>query len=102
MVGLACCLLALVSTWVAARRSLGHGLGVFFAWGYVYGVLRANFLDGFAHFIFDASVLGLYCARLQSQFLARNHPNFRALTGWVLALAIWPTLLVVEIGRAHV
>src|SRR4029453_9775092 len=63
--GLVLCAAGLISTWLATRRSLGHGLGLLLAIGSAYGIVRANVFDGFIHFLFDASVLGLYlgCGR---------------------------------------
>jgi hypothetical protein len=95
LIGLLLCLAALASTYSVARTRLGHGLGVLFAWGYIYGVARSNFLDGFAHFIFDAAVAGLYLARLRRSLLPTNRPAVRALVTWVTLLVAWPTLLVV-------
>ena len=37
------------------RRRLADGLGWVLACGYFYGILRANFLDGFSHFLFDGA-----------------------------------------------
>jgi hypothetical protein len=94
LIGLVLCLAALASTFWVARTRLGHGLGVLFAWGYIYGVARSNFLDGFAHFIFDAAVVGLYLARLKRSLLPTNRPAVRTLVTWVTLLVAWPTLLV--------
>jgi hypothetical protein len=93
LIGLLLCLAALASTFSVARTRLGHGLGVLFAWGYIYGVARSNFLDGFAHFIFDAAVVGLYLARLKRSLLPTNRPAVRTLVTWVTLLVAWPTLL---------
>ncbi len=86
--------MALVGTFAAARRSLANGLGVCLLCGYVYGVLRSNYLDGFAQFIFDASVLGLYAARLGPRLIPRGSQNLRTLFAWVIALVAWPTFLL--------
>ncbi len=94
MIGVIGCVLAAVSTFVVSKRSLGHGLGVCLFWGYVYGVFRANYLDGFAHFLFDATVFGLYAARLNARLLPPAGSPLRPLMTWVAVLCAWPTVLV--------
>jgi hypothetical protein len=94
LIGFIACLAAVVSTFWLSRRSLGHGLGLCLAWGYIYGVFRANHLDGFSHFLFDAAVLGLYAARLSRGRLPAARSPLRPMLVWVAALAAWPALLV--------
>jgi hypothetical protein len=64
VISLTLCVVALVATYMAARRSLGRGVGVLLAVGYLYGIVRANQLNGYSHLLFDAALLGLYAARL--------------------------------------
>jgi hypothetical protein len=95
VIGIVLCLLGFVSTWYAAKGSLGRGLGVCFAWGYVYGVLRANFLDGFTHFLFDSAVLGIYCAKLRFDPHHNAHHIIRSLYQKIKYLCLWPAFLLV-------
>jgi hypothetical protein len=89
--GLTLSLLAFATSWLCGRRSLGAGMAVVLATGYSYAILRANFFDGYSHFIFDCAVLALYMARLTlpGAFPARA----RGLAYWVAALTGWPILL---------
>ena len=48
--------LALLASYLAARRSLVKGLAVVLTVGYVYGIVRANRLDGYSHLLFDAAL----------------------------------------------
>jgi len=52
------CLASLVFCSYAARYSIGAGVSALMAVGYSFGIVRANFLDGFSHFIFDIGILG--------------------------------------------
>jgi hypothetical protein len=95
MVGLVLTLLALGGTWYAARRGLGHGLGVLMLVGYGYGILRANFLDGFSHFMFDGAVAGLYVGWLQQRNLPRRVGlDGQALRMWMGVLLGWPFVMI--------
>ena len=60
MIAIALCVVAFIACYLAGRRSLGQGLVVLFVFGYFYGILRANLLTTFSHFIFDMGLLGLY------------------------------------------
>ena len=55
MLSLLLCVLAFAATYRASRRSLLAGLVAVFAIGYLYGILRANIIQPFSHFIFDAA-----------------------------------------------
>jgi hypothetical protein len=96
MIGLGLTLLAFVGTLLATRRGAGHGLGVMMLFGYFYGILRARYLDGFSHFIFDAAVLGLYLS-----FFTRPRKKVRvgldgqALQVWMKVLMVWPLCTMV-------
>jgi hypothetical protein len=94
MVGLYLCIVSFLTSYFLGRRSLGQGLAAVIAVGYFYGILRAQFLDGFSHLLFDFAVLGLYV----SQFVfARRDParrlRSREIRLWVVALIGWPLLL---------
>jgi hypothetical protein len=91
MTGAQLCILALVTTYAAARYRLGHALGVLLTWGYFYGILRARVYDGATHFIFDAAVVGVYAACLSGA--ARLPRMTSPLDRWVLVLIAWPAVL---------
>jgi hypothetical protein len=87
------CALALFGTYAAARHSLVRGLIAVMVTGYFYGILRANVIHPASHFLFDASVLGLYAAqanRLTRPFVSLDGQRLRH---WVLLLIAWPLIL---------
>ncbi len=92
MIGLLLTVLAIVVTMFATRRAVGHGLGALMLFGYFYGILRARFLDGLSHFIFDGAVLGLYLAFFtrRSKKAGRVGRDGLTLKLWVKVLMIWP------------
>ncbi len=92
MIALALCGLALVICYLAGRRSLGFGLVAVLAFGYFYGILRANLLTAASHFIFDAGLLGLYLARWQST--SQDRKFTRPTAYWTAILILWPALLL--------
>jgi len=94
---LAICIAALLITFWAGRRSLGTGLIALLAIGYFYGILRANLITTYSHFIFDASLLGLYCSQKWTSGtpsdLKRQEPMrlwVIVMIGWCLALMLLP------------
>jgi hypothetical protein len=91
MIGLGLTLLAIVATFAATRRGLGHGLGSLLLFGYFYGILRARFPDGLSHFIFDGAVAGLYLALLTARKRVRRvGHDAQVLRFWVKVLMVWP------------
>ena len=93
MISIALCLVAMAATYLAARRSLGMGCGVLLAVGYVYGIVRANQLDGFSHLLFDAGLLGLYAARLFNGLPMSERLRLDELRLWLIVLIGWPIVL---------
>ena len=94
--GLGLTLLAFVGTLLATRRGTGHGLGVLMLFGYFYGILRARYLDGFSHFIFDGAVLGLYLSFFTlPRKKGRVGRDGQALRLWMKALMVWPLCTMV-------
>jgi len=87
------CLLALVITFFAARHSLVAGLCAALSVGYAYGITRANLPDPYSHFVFDAAVLGLYCAQLFSRLTRLQENRVQALKPWLGVLIAWPLLV---------
>lgn len=78
---------------MAGRRSLVGGLVAVFGVGYVYGIVRANLLETYSHFIFDASVLGLYAAQLFRKLNPSQEFKVSQLRPWLEVLIAWPVLL---------
>ena len=93
MISIGLCLAAMAGTYAAARRSLGAGLGMLMAVGYVYGIIRANQLDGFSHLLFDAALLGLYAARLFNQLPLAERLRLDEIRTWMFVLIGWPVAL---------
>jgi len=78
---------------MAARRSLVAGLAAVFAVGYGYGIMRANILETYSHFIFDAGVVGLYAAQLFRHLTPLQASKVAPLKPWLEFLIGWPLLL---------
>ncbi|MGZ3461099.1 MAG: hypothetical protein ACXU86_21640, partial [Archangium sp.] len=96
MIGAGLTLLAIVSTYLVTRRSLGHGLGALLMSGYFYGILRARYPDGISHFIFDSAVAGLYLALLTGRKRKmRVGQDGVVLRYWVRVLMVWPLCTMV-------
>jgi len=94
MIALGLCILALVATYWAGRRSLGQGLVVLLAFGYFYGILRANLLVVYSHFIFDAGLIGLFLSQFVHSSKETDRKDTAALRWWTAILVIWPILMV--------
>jgi hypothetical protein len=88
------CIAAFGVCYWMGRRSLAQGLIALLAFGYFYGILRANLLTTFSHFIFDAGLLGLYAARLLRKPEPGQAKRSHVIAIWVTLLVLWPTLLV--------
>lgn len=80
---------------LAAQRSLKHGLCAVLAVGYLYGITRANIQSTWTYLMFDLSVLGLYAAQLFRPTTPEDRVRLGDLRLWMLALILWPTLLFV-------
>lgn len=87
------CLLSFAVCFIAGRRSLVSGMVAVLGVGYVYGVTRANVPETFAHFIFDAGVVGLYAAQLFRGLSAVEEFRVGPLRMWLEFLIAWPLLL---------
>jgi hypothetical protein len=92
MFAISLCVVCFLISYLAGRRSLVYGLLAVIGVGYAYGILRANLLNPFAHFIFDAGLIGLYL----SQPWHASHAE-RKRTGqlrvWTAVLISWPVLI---------
>lgn len=94
MTAIALCIIAFIVCWAVGRRSLGYGLATLLAVGYSYGLLRANLLTTFSHFIFDAGLIGLYCSQKWTATGPAEPRQLATIRWWVLLLICWPVLLV--------
>src|SRR5438445_6539144 len=91
--GLALCLASFILVLRLSRHSLGRGLGALLAVGYLYGILRARFPDGFSHLVFDVGTLGLYLGRFWAGDPAETVRHSREAKLWATTLAVWPLLV---------
>jgi hypothetical protein len=90
MIGLLLSVVAFVAAFVAGRIGLGLGMFAVATVGYFYGILRANYYDGFSHFLFDAACFGLYLAQAETMLtLLRRRPGHPLVVGFKV-LFIWP------------
>lgn len=94
MIALILCIIALPVCFFAGRRSLGWGLVAMFFFGYLYGILRANLITTFSHFIYDAGLIGLYCSQRWSSPDPVEQRRLKAIRLWVGVLVVWPLLVV--------
>lgn len=95
MIALLLCLVAFVVCYLAGRRSLGQGLVALLFFGFFYGILRANLLTMFSHFIFDAGLFGLYLSPRWRDVDGPTNKRSKTVQLWMLLLIAWPMLLVV-------
>lgn len=95
MISLGICFVAFVTSLFFSRRSLVAGLATVVAAGYAYGIVRAHLQESFAHFIFDAAVLGLYVTQAGKLFEETRRQDVRALRLWVMVLIAWPVILLI-------
>jgi hypothetical protein len=93
------------------KRSLGAGVAALLAYGYGYGLVRANLLNPWVHLSFDAGVIGLYLAVFTSRLPAHVLAGSRFTRDWLVFLIGWPCLvflmpfhhpLVQLVGLRHV
>src|SRR5438270_10520000 len=87
------CIIAFAITASLARRSLVAGVSAVMTVGYFYGITRANALGSFSHFIFDASVLGLYSSLTFKVITGKHKQRVERLQAWVFVAFLWPTLV---------
>lgn len=93
MISILLCIAALAGCFAAGRRSLSAGIGCVLLVGYVYGIIRANQLDGFSHVLFDAALVGLYAARFLAPSTASERIRVSELRTWLVVLMGWPVML---------
>jgi hypothetical protein len=69
------------------------GVGSVLTTGYLYGILRANYLDTYSYFIFDCAVLGFYLSLLVKRPASSSDPQVRQLQGWLTILIGWAVVM---------
>jgi hypothetical protein len=94
MLALSLCILAGIACYWAGRRSLGLGLIALFAVGYFYGILRANLLTVFSHFIFDVGMLGLYLSQKWTSSDPQESKRLDVIRILTALLILWPCFVV--------
>jgi hypothetical protein len=94
MIALLLCVAAFAGSYWAGRRSLGLGLVAILTVGYFYGILRANLLTTFSHFIFDAGLVGLYLSQKWSFSNPTESRRLEVAQLWLIVLIAWPILMV--------
>jgi hypothetical protein len=88
----ALCLVAFLTSLILGRRSAAKGLVAVLAWGYLYGILRANIPSTASYFVFDCSLAGFYWARAH-ELLHDKSRRTQAIRIWTMVLVAWPCIL---------
>jgi hypothetical protein len=91
--GIAFCVIGFCGSFLLGRLALVAGLGAVLTTGYVFGILRANYLDTFTYFLFDAAVFGYYLALLMGQTSGAANLIVRPLRRWLVVLIVWSVLM---------
>lgn len=86
------CVTAFFAAFFCGRASLGLGAAVVLWAGGLYGIVRANYLDTFSYFTYDAAVVGLYLARVG--MLAQDLSPRNSFQRWFVALLAWPVAVL--------
>jgi hypothetical protein len=94
MNGLIFCALAFVSVLYFTLADWRRGLCLTIAWGYMFGILKSNYVHSWGHFIFDGAVVGLYAGALLNPPPAIDRLLEGSTRKWVVALIAWPCFLV--------
>ncbi len=89
------CIFAFLATLYLSRRSLAWGIVSALAFGYFYGILRANLNEMMSHFIFDAALIGLYVGRVVAVRSQEARQIAKRIQPWLIVLFIWPALMTV-------
>jgi hypothetical protein len=90
MMAIVLCVVAFVACYLAGKRSLGQGLIALLTVGYFYGILRANLLTTFSHFIFDAGLIGIYLSQKWTSSDPRDAKRLEIVQFWTVLLIAWP------------
>jgi hypothetical protein len=86
------CIFAFAATAWAGSRSLANGVLALLTTGYLYGIVRANLPTTASHFIFDASLIGLY---LSQRWIGRRGDSKKQtdIQHWAIVLILWPSVM---------
>jgi hypothetical protein len=87
------CLFAFVSVYFAGRKSLSGGVSLAFAFGYMYGIIRAHYPEPAAYFIFDSALAGLYLAVFTRKRTQIQRRKMRRIAPWAMVMFLWPAVL---------
>jgi hypothetical protein len=90
---LCCCIVGFLGCFLLGRGSLSAGIGGVLTMGYLYGILRANYLTAYAHFMFDCAVLGFYLSLLWRRRDPATAARTQELQTWVVALIGWAVVM---------
>lgn len=91
--GIIFCVVSFTTCLLLGRSSLPAGLGGLLTIGYLYGIVRANYLDSYSYLLFDAGVIGLYLAQLPQILKEREDERLRVLGQWVIVLLGWVAIV---------
>jgi hypothetical protein len=91
--GILFCCVSFAACLLLGRVSIAAGLGSVVSVGYLYGIIRANYLDSATYFVFDSATVGFYLSLL-SGLPSRAHDDaLRPLRGWTMALLGWTVFM---------
>lgn len=85
--------LAFSACMFTGTRSLRAGLLTLMGFGYVYGIVRANYPDVWTYLMFDAGVIALFLVQLWRPLPRDQRASAGDLKLWLTALIAWPALL---------
>ncbi|MBV9771988.1 MAG: hypothetical protein JOZ32_20615 [Bryobacterales bacterium] len=88
------CIAGAIAAYFIGRKSLAFGILVVIAIGYAYGIVRANLVSTFSHFIFDAAVVGLYASQFLGTRTKQLTPGNSTLNTWTYILMGWPVVML--------
>lgn len=86
--------LAFVSVFYLTLGDWRRGLCLCIAWGYFHGILKANYIYSWGHFIYDGAVAGLYAGALFRPPPAIDRLLDGSIKGWLKWLIGWPLFLL--------
>lgn len=95
MSGYLICLVALGSVFGAGMVNWRWSLCLMIAWGYFFGILKAQLVYSGGHFIFDAATLGFYAGLVVKPPTPEEMYAGRDLKPWVVVLIAWPLFMAV-------
>lgn len=85
--------LAFTSVFLVTVTGWRRGLCLCVAWGYLFGILKSNYVHSWGHFIYDGAVVGLYAGVLFRPPTANDLVLDGPVRGWLKWLIGWPLFL---------